>query len=342
MARIKWSEVVPKAVKEAQGYVNDFGTAPTLRAIYYRLVGDVLPNTLNAYKGLSRALSKARIEGSFPWHLLQDVTRKKVGRTGDYTLENVKNYLATEQVDSLDRLNTVFEDIRDASYDMKPDPWAGQKNRVVIAIEKEAIMGAVRNVTSDMEIEIFPLRGYSSTTFVRTLALRLSHFKRKVKEDGQVHLLLITDFDPSGEDIARDVQERLEADFGVYVEVEKIMLTKEQILRYKLPAVPEDAEERAKMARDPRFANWEEGFYRVELDAMASREPQEFRRIINEAIEDQFDRELHDEDQAEAQELNEKTEQEVQELYAALEAVHQEVVDKIAEIKATLEESEDE
>ena len=46
MVSIKWSEVIPEAVKQAQAYMREYNEAPTLRGIYYRLVSvEAIPNT---------------------------------------------------------------------------------------------------------------------------------------------------------------------------------------------------------------------------------------------------------------------------------------------------------
>ena len=82
-------------------------------------------------------------------------------------------------------------------------------------------------------------------------------------DDDQVKLLFyLGDFDPSGEDMVRDVKDRLEM-FGVELEVEKLALTKAQIAQYNPPPNP------AKMT-DSRAAAYVEkhGSSSWEVDAL--------------------------------------------------------------------------
>jgi len=160
MARINWDAIIPQAVQQASAYRREYNDAPTLRGIYYRLVSiEAIPNTKSAYKGLSRALSDARLEGTFPWHLMVDNVRESTGAKSEATLEYVKRWASTETRDKLAALENAFEAIEDPRVNFQPGRWAAQENRVILAIEKDAILGAVKSVTSRQDVEIFPLRG---------------------------------------------------------------------------------------------------------------------------------------------------------------------------------------
>jgi hypothetical protein len=54
--------------------------APTLRTMFYRLVSlQVIPNTNQAYKSLSRETVKARKSGIIPWDAFSDEGRLVLG-----------------------------------------------------------------------------------------------------------------------------------------------------------------------------------------------------------------------------------------------------------------------
>ena len=54
---IDWSHVIQVAHEEASNYYSNFGTALTLRGLFYILVSkNIIPNTKNAYKSLSRGI----------------------------------------------------------------------------------------------------------------------------------------------------------------------------------------------------------------------------------------------------------------------------------------------
>ncbi len=73
-------------------------------------------------------------------------------------------------------------------------------------------------------------RGYSSASAMYESARR---FLREGRDKRSI-LFYLGDHDPSGEDMVRDVQERL-ATFGADVDVQKIALTMEQVKRYRPP-----------------------------------------------------------------------------------------------------------
>lgn len=107
-----------------------------------------------------------------------------------------------------------------------------------------------------------------------------------VYPDKEVVVLYLGDHDPSGEDMVRDVRDRL-VEFGVpNLRVEKVGITMEQIRRFDPPPNP------AKI-NDPRAKAYIEKFgdRSWELDALP---PRELNRIVEQAINKFTDRKLLD------------------------------------------------
>jgi len=334
MAKFNWKGIIPEAIKQAQAYYDEYSEAGTLRAIYYRLVSvEVFPNTMSSYKALSRTLSKARVDGDFPWHLIKDKTRTSSGRGSETSIDVIKNWASTETRDHLTRLESAFNRIQDPSVSFKPSVWDGQPKRVIVCIEKEAVMGAVQNVLKGLDVEIFPLKGYTSTTFMRSIARSV----RYLQEFGETQLVVITDYDPSGEDMVRDIKERLMNDFGCFVSTEKVLLTQHQTKLYNLPPAPA----KKKDARYRAFVENTGSDDVVELDAMSAIEPQAFRKIVRESVTKHFEDEIHDERQAEAKEACKDAEDELRDLYTQLKTVHQAVVERIEQIRSGEADEED-
>lgn len=73
-------------------------------------------------------------------------------------------------------------------------------------------------------------RGYSSQSTMYEAAGR---FMRQEDRDQKI-ILYLGDFDPSGQDMVRDIADRMEM-FGVDVHVRKIALTLAQVKKHKLP-----------------------------------------------------------------------------------------------------------
>jgi hypothetical protein len=300
----KSRELVEVALREAQSYYRQQGTALTLRGLFYILVSkNVIPNTVYSYQKLSRVLAQARYRGEFPWHLIKDATRRSIW------MEPLSHY-QTKPL-SPEELKKIIEDYVNRYYDVSVNPWEDQKHRVVVVVEKEALADAVNKFIS----ETFPfgvyqvrvIRGYDSATDVHNLAETLESVP-----SSQVPIVLqLGDYDPSGEDIVRDFRDRLRMlsrrDDVVF---EKVAVTIDQIVEMQLPAKPESLEEIQKMRRDPRYKKYVERIQRlaetdekvrklievygspeirVELDALVALRPSEFKEILKKAIEKYFD-----------------------------------------------------
>jgi len=289
--RVNWKEVMKEAERVAKEYYRKYGQALTLRGIFYQLVSlDIIPNTKSAYKRLSAVLAKARYEGTFDWYLIKDETRPS------YTLESFETY-PTRPL-SENELKKMLESYIDTYMDVEINPWEDQPNRVIVVLEKQALSDIVRRFIREVfgfgVYKLIVVRGYDSATDIRQISRYVENI---IEEKKKAVILMLTDFDPSGEDIARDLRERVRMlihdDIEERTIFEKIAVTLEQIEKYNLPATPESAEEIAKMQRDPRFKKWKHGLFRVELDALVSLVPEEFKRILKSAIEKYFDWEIY-------------------------------------------------
>lgn len=288
VTKIDWSHVVHESVPIIESFVAR-GVIPTLRTVYYALVSkNLIPNTRSAYKRLSTVIVNARKQGKIQWSHIADETRQTRG--GDLPLWEPEDY-ARSYVDHL------FERIQEFEL----PKWKDQPYYVEVWLEKFALAGTFQNYLRGMNITIVPSRGYSSWTFLKDAAARI-----QIKaEDKTPIILYYGDFDPSGEDIERFLRDALTW-WNLDVEVKRIGVTEDQTKEYNLPHTPEDAEEIEKLRRDPRFKKWEHGLYRVELDALLAFVPDEFERIVKEALADYFDEDIYEEvleDQGEKREV---------------------------------------
>jgi len=317
---IDWGRVAEIALKEAKEYYERNGFAITLRGLYYILMSKgVIPGTKQAYNNLSRAVSQARYRSKFPWHLIRDVTRKS------YSLERSEYYADREL--SEDELKQILESYIQSYFSVSVNPWNDQPNRIIILVEKEALLDAVTRVVN----EVFPFgvykiictKGYDSATNIHEMAKLL----KAIKESGQTPVVLaLGDFDPSGEDIPRDARERLEMLSGTTFIFEKVAVTKKHVLTLGLPPAPESPEEEAKLRRDPRFKGYYQrlmsdpeirgiaekygGLVRIELDAMVALKPDVFKEELRKAIERYFSWDIYNNvTKPREEELKKKTEE---------------------------------
>ena len=146
------------------------------------------------------------------------------------------------------------QSLRAAADGYAEDLWKHQSCRVEVWIEKDALVGVIEPVCSRYQIPFFSCRGYASDSELWRAAQRLARQEAVV--------LHLSDHDPSGVDMTRDIRERLSL-FGANPEVRRIALTMEQIEEVGPPPNP------AKLT-DSRCAEYiaKHGAQSWELDAL--------------------------------------------------------------------------
>lgn len=113
------------------------------------------------------------------------------------------------------------------------DRWKNQPNYVEVWVEKDALIGIVSQVCRKLDVPHFSCRGYTSQSEMWSAAQR---FIRQEDKESRT-IIHLGDHDPSGIDMTRDIQERLEM-FGADVTVKRVALTMEQIELYNPPPNP--------------------------------------------------------------------------------------------------------
>jgi len=257
---VKYQEIV-KAVNDV---LAQYDMPLTLRQIYYRLVAKLLiPNTVTAYKTLSKLMVKARERGEVDDTRIEDRSRQVLG-IGDFGYDDLDSFLS-EQIESL----------KGSWRYWTRRLWPAQPHYLLIALEKDALSRIFTDVADGFHVNVFPTKGYGSYSYVKDMAERMNPITGK-----KTIVLYFGDYDPSGRDIERDLKERLGRYGGENFNVVRVALTKEQIERFNLPPRPEDAATIEKLKRDPRTARY--GMeYAAELDAL---EPPTLQEIIRDTI----------------------------------------------------------
>jgi hypothetical protein len=186
----------------------------TLRQLYYQFVArGYIPNNQRSYKSLGATIDRARKAGLMDWRYIVDRTRNLMGYT---TYEDPAG---------------IVEAMEDRYH---VDLWEGQDFRVEVWVEKEALAGVVQRAALSRGVDYFSCRGYVSQSELHGAALRHRQYERDGQDVVVVHL---GDHDPSGIDMTRDMQDRLEL-FGARTEVRRIALNRDQIDQYNPPPNP--------------------------------------------------------------------------------------------------------
>jgi hypothetical protein len=230
----------------------------TLRQLYYRLVSVGLKNCLQSYKRVVAIMGEARRSGEVPYEAFEDRDRAMVGQT-----EAEVKTLSEE-------IETTKSQIQAWLSNYGLNRWSNQPYFVEVWIEKKALQGVLQELTWTDRIGLFACKGYPSLSALSEASKR---FEEAVERGQKPVIIYMGDYDPTGEDIPRAIQDSLLNDFGVEIELVRIALTEEQVKFYKLPPAPvKDT--------DSRSASWD-GLGQVELDAL---EPSLLKRLAKESI----------------------------------------------------------
>ena len=239
----------------------------TLRGLHYQLVGIGMTNDIQHYKRVVVAMIDARWNRVIDFDQFSDLDRAMVGET------MFKETILDDEIDE------AKKQIKAWMHSYNKNRWENQPYYPEIFIEKKALQGVFSDICKDWNIGLGACKGYPSLTFLNEAANRFHlsgiHYGKKAI------ILYFGDYDPSGEDIPRSIEENM-VKFGVDVEVRRIALMQDQVLEWNLPPAP------TKLT-DSRTANWD-GIGQVELDAV---KPEKLIQLCEDAIIDIFDKELH-------------------------------------------------
>jgi hypothetical protein len=237
--------------------VSSYATGVTLRQLFYRLVSDqTIPNTTSAYKNLSRHSAQARRDGWFPA--------------------------------LIDRGRVIHEDpswtspaagLRSLAAQYRCKRTEGQEYAIYLGVEKSGIVEQLKSWFAELGLPILALGGYSSQTYVDEVN------DHAARQDRPAVLLYGGDFDPSGEDIDRDFEERSN---GAFDDVVRVALSGDQVVSFGLPVNPGKATD----ARAGGFIARHGQLVQVELDAL---DPDDLQRLYRDAIDEYWDEEAYDE-----------------------------------------------
>jgi hypothetical protein len=240
----------------------------TLRSLHYQLVGLGMINDIQHYKRVVTAMISARWDHIISFDTFSDLDREMVGSTDYYP------------TDVIDEIKHGKDQVKAWMEAYSKNKWENQPIYPEIFIEKKALQGVFTDICRRWNIGLGACKGYPSLTFLHEAHLR---FKWAERRDKQPVILYFGDYDPSGEDIPRSIQENMEK-FGVDIEIRRIALMKDQVIEWDLPPAP------AKDT-DTRTANWG-GLGQVELDAVR---PDKLMKLCESAIQEVFDQDLYDE-----------------------------------------------
>jgi hypothetical protein len=189
----------------------------------------------------------------------------------------------TRNLRSLSHWDTPGDIIHSAAKSYHIDRWKNQDYRIEVWIEKDALVGVIEGVCQELDIPYFSCRGYTSQSEMWGAAQRLLHYIRNNQTPLVLHL---GDHDPSGEDMTRDIIDRLKMFTESNFDLERLALNMDQVEMYNPPPNP------AKIT-DSRATAYiaEYGDESWELDAL---EPTVIADLIRDAVGQVIDQDAWD------------------------------------------------
>ena len=289
MTRIKYTDWNPKQasldlVYTANDIIDEYeaaGYTLTLRQLYYQFVArDFIENTERSYKNLGSIITKARMAGLISWEAIEDR-----GRTHN-------KYWFDEDETNPVRLLPNF---------IRYDQWDRQDTYVEVWVEKEALGNVIERACNPLLVPHMACKGYLSASEAWRAGQR---FEQKLGEGKECRIIHLGDHDPSGLDMTRDNQDRVDV-FTAFggVEVSRIALNMDQVERYRPPNNPAKiTDSRAKeYIKNYGHKSWE-------LDAL---EPAILEKLIKDEVEQYIDFNMWDE----VKDLESETRDTLQEVY---------------------------
>jgi hypothetical protein len=259
---------------------------PTVRAVYYVLgsTGDI-PLTHQGYKSLDAKVVKMRKDGEIPW--------------GFFAVKRGTSVETEGYQDPKERAEGFVNYLKNAHKYYDIPRWFGQEKYVEVWVEKDGLLGALHDWTSDLGVTVRAPQGYGAWEFINDSLNKINSVleDRNLaayptnEEQVEVHIKYLGDLDPSGKDIPRFINEGAFEHFGFTPVFEELALNPDQIGKYGLPEIPDSEEVIAKIRRDPRYRKYldEYGEQFCELDAFFALATEEARALIRGSIENLFD-----------------------------------------------------
>lgn len=167
------------------------------------------------YHDLTNLLTRARIAGVIPWNIIADATRPVVTWAVDSSLQG----FIRKDLDSL--FKNYFRNMLQS-----------QPNHIEVVGERNTLESIIQPVVQNYGIPFTLGRGFCSSPPRHDMAQR---YRKSGKE--KLVILILSDFDPDGDEIAHSYARSMRDDFGVLdIEPVHVALSQAQVKDLELPA----------------------------------------------------------------------------------------------------------
>ncbi|MCX6875394.1 MAG: hypothetical protein NTW21_16540 [Verrucomicrobia bacterium] len=231
---------------------DEYDEPISIRHLFYRCSNaGLIEKTEQAYNSLRSHLVKWREQRLIPFNWFIDGTRYHYGHN---------------------TFNDLGEYLRHCSQSYRLNLWKDSDYYVEVWTEKDAIAAAVNKIAEEWNLRTFVCRGDPSMSSLDAAARTFNHH---APHEYRPVILYLGDYDETGLAIPKTIEGKLLSNHDCAVELIRVGINEEHILRFNLPTRPAKGDRRGESID-----------YAVDIDAM---KPADLREILAKEIESFID-----------------------------------------------------
>lgn len=274
---INWKKDVMPIIKERLALLNNYGIIPTLKTIFYSLVFlNVIPNSHNYYKYLSKYTKQARISGELPIDCFADQNFPRISNSLN-EFGNAKEYV--QKIVNYFEGISATSSIQEYQFNNKDNK---SYNDIEIWVEKNTLSFTFHNILKNHGINIVSNKGIDTPRFINK---NLNRLKQSLKDNKKVYIRYFGNFDLFSDNIDTTIKNNIQA-FNLNIDFKKIAIIEDQMRKFHLPENPnpEIIRKLDKNLRKDCFISKYGRLFQIELESLQAYAPERFKNIIIESV----------------------------------------------------------
>ena len=275
--RVNWKNDVIPIIKERLALFNRYGIIPTLKTIFYSLVFlNIIPNSYNYYKYLSKYANHARINGDLPIDCFPEQELPRI--TNSYTeFVNAKEYI--QKIVNYLEETSANPSIQDYKFSNKSNHIY---NNIEIWVEKNALSFTLHNLLKNSGVKIISNKQANNLEFINK---NIKRIKCSFKDDKKIYILYFGNFDLFNNNIDKIINNTL-MDFNLNIDFNRIAVTENQMRKFHLPENPNPEIIRkldSNLGKD-YFIRKYGRLFQIELESFQAYAPEKFKNTVIESV----------------------------------------------------------
>jgi hypothetical protein len=275
--RVNWKNDVIPIIKERLAWFNRYSIIPTLKTIFYSLVFlNIIPNSYNYYKYLSKYANHARINGDLPIGCFPEQELPRI--TNSYTeFVNAKEYI--QKIVNYLEETSANPSIQDYKFSNKSNHIY---NNIEIWVEKNAPSFTLHNLLKNSGVKIISNKRANNLEFINK---NIKRIKCSFKDDKKIYILYFGNFDLFNNNIDKIINNIL-MNFNLNIDFNRIAITENQMRKFHLPENPNPEIIRkldSNLGKD-YFIRKYGRLFQIELESFQAYAPEKFKNIVIESV----------------------------------------------------------